>query len=314
MENLIIMGSGPAGLTAAIYASRSALEPVVIAGDQRGGQITLTYDMENFPGFSEGVTGFEFAEFMEAQARKFGARIEYDTVTEVDFSTRPFVLKTREKKYETRTIIIATGSSPRTLDVPGEKEYTGKGVSYCATCDGFFYKGKSVVVVGGGNSALEEGLYLTKFASKVTIVHRRDSLRADAILKERAQHNEKVDFIWDTIVTEVLGDKSGVTGMKLKNVKTEEEVTFAANGIFVYIGLLPNTSLFKGKLDLDKRGFIITDSGQKTSVDGVYAAGDVQDPVYKQAVTSAATGAIAAIEIERYIEKAGGKGISREVG
>ena len=305
MENLIIVGSGPAGLTAAVYAARSALNPLVIAGDQRGGQITLTNDMENFPGFSEGVTGIEFAGFMEAQARKFGARIEYDAVTEVDFSTQPFVVETREKKYETRAIVIATGSSPRRLDVPGEREYTGKGVSYCATCDGYFYKDKPVVVVGGGNSAVEEGLYLTKFASKVTIVHRRDSLRADTILKERAQRNEKIDFIWDTIVTEVLGDTSGVTGVKLKNVKTEEEQTFAADGVFVYIGLLPNTSLFKDKLELDKEGFIITDSRQKTSIDGVYAAGDVQDPVYKQAVTSAASGAIAAIEIERWIEETG---------
>lgn len=307
MENLIIMGSGPAGLSAALYASRSALEPIVIAGDQRGGQITLTQDMENYPGFPEGVGGFELAELMEKQAVRFGARISSDAVTEVDLSKQPFAVRTREKNYETKAVIIATGASPRTLDVPGEKEYTGKGVSYCATCDGFFYQDKSVVVVGGGDSAVDEGLFLTKFASKVTIVHRRDRLRADPILQERAKNNEKMAYIWDSVVSQVLGDDSGVKGVRLKNVKTDSESTYDSDGVFIYIGHIPNTTLFKDQLEMDEEGFLITDKRQKTSVEGVFAAGDVQDPVYKQAVTSAGTGAIAAIEAEKFIAELEGK-------
>lgn len=307
MENLIIMGSGPAGLTAAIYAARSALKPIVIAGDQRGGQITLTQDMENFPGFPDGVGGMQLAELMEKQATKFGAKIENDAVTEVNLSKHPFSVRTREKSYETKALIVATGASPRTLDVPGEKEYTGKGVSYCATCDGFFYQDRSVVVVGGGDSAVDEGLFLTKFASKVTIVHRRDRLRADPILQERAKKSEKMEYIWDTVVTEVLGGESGVTGVKLKNVKTEEVSTFNAEGVFVYIGHIPNTTLFKDQLNMDTHGFIDTDKRQRTSVEGVFAAGDVQDRVYKQAVTSAGTGAIAAIEAEKFMAELEGR-------
>ncbi|UCE20213.1 MAG: thioredoxin-disulfide reductase [Gemmatimonadota bacterium] len=307
MENLIIMGSGPAGLSAALYASRSALEPIVIAGDQRGGQITLTQDMENYPGFPEGVGGFELAELMEKQAVRFGARISSDAVTEVDLSKQPFAVRTREKNYETKAVIIATGASPRTLDVPGEKEYTGKGVSYCATCDGFFYQDKSVVVVGGGDSAVDEGLFLTKFASKVTIVHRRNRLRADPILQERAKNNEKMAYIWDSVVSQVLGDDSGVKGVRLKNVKTDSESTYDSDGVFIYIGHIPNTTLFKDQLEMDEEGFLITDKRQKTSVEGVFAAGDVQDPVYKQAVTSAGTGAIAAIEAEKFIAELEGK-------
>ena len=307
MENLIIMGSGPAGLTAAIYAARSALKPIVIAGDQRGGQITLTQDMENFPGFPDGVGGMQLAELMEKQATKFGAKIENDAVTEVNLSKHPFSVRTREKSYETKALIVATGASPRTLDVPGEKEYTGKGVSYCATCDGFFYQDRSVVVVGGGDSAVDEGLFLTKFASKVTIVHRRDRLRADPILQERAKKSKKMEYIWDTVVTEVLGDESGVTGVKLKNVKTEEVSTFNAEGVFVYIGHIPNTTLFKDQLNMDTHGFIDTDKRQRTSVEGVFAAGDVQDLVYKQAVTSAGTGAIAAIEAEKFMAELEGR-------
>lgn len=307
MENLIIMGSGPAGLTAAIYAARSALKPIVIAGDQRGGQITLTQDMENFPGFPDGVGGMQLAELMEKQATKFGAKIENDAVTEVNLSKHPFSVRTREKSYETKALIVATGASPRTLDVPGEKEYTGKGVSYCATCDGFFYQDRSVVVVGGGDSAVDEGLFLTKFASKVTIVHRRDRLRADPILQERAKKSKKMEYIWDTVVTEVLGGESGVTGVKLKNVKTEEVSTFNAEGVFVYIGHIPNTTLFKDQLNMDTHGFIDTDKRQRTSVEGVFAAGDVQDLVYKQAVTSAGTGAIAAIEAEKFMAELEGR-------
>ncbi|MFQ6091899.1 MAG: thioredoxin-disulfide reductase [bacterium] len=301
MENLIIIGSGPAGLTAAIYASRAALEPILIAGDQHGGQITLTNNMENFPGFPDGVGGFELYELMEKQAKRFGTKIEYDAVTQVDLSKHPFSVRTREKNFRTKTIIIATGASPRRLDVPGEKEYTGRGVSYCATCDGFFCQDKSVVVVGGGDSAVDEGLFLTKFASRVTIIHRRDRLRADPILQERAKKNKKIDYVWDTVVTEILGDDSGVTGVRLKNVKTEKESILKTDGVFVYVGHIPNSQLFEDQLEMGDQGFIITDRRQWTSVEGVFAAGDVVDPVYKQAVTSAGTGAVAAIEAEKFI-------------
>jgi thioredoxin reductase (NADPH) len=307
MENLIIMGSGPAGLTAAVYAARSALNPIVIAGDQRGGQITLTLDMENFPGFPEGIGGMELAQLLEKQAIRFGAKILQDAVTEVDLSEHPFSVKTREASYETKALIISTGASPRMLGVPGEKEYTGRGVSYCATCDGFFYQDRAVIVVGGGDSAVDEGLFLTKFASKVTIIHRRDRLRADPILQERAKQSEKIDYIWDTVVTEVLGDDSGVTGVAMKNVNTAEESTFDAEGVFVYIGHIPNTSLFQNQIEMDGNGYIQADKRQRTNVDGVFAAGDVQDPIYKQAVTSAGTGAIAAIEAEKFIAELEGR-------
>jgi thioredoxin reductase (NADPH) len=238
---------------------------------------------------------------------RFGAKIESDAVTEVDLSKHPFPVQTREKSYKAKAIIIATGASPRTLNVPGEKEYTGKGVSYCATCDGFFYQDKSVVVVGGGDSAVDEGLFLTKFASKVTIIHRRDRLRADPILQERAKKSKKMDYIWDSVVSEVVGDDTGVKGVRLKNVKTETESTYDADGVFIYIGHIPNTTLFTDRLEMDGEGFIVTDKRQRTSVEGVYAAGDVQDPVYKQAVTSAGTGAIAAIEAEKFIDELEGR-------
>ncbi len=301
MENVVIIGTGPAGLTAALYAARGELSPLVLAGDTPGGQVTITDAIDNFPGFPDGITGFELFQNMKNQAEKFGARIVAETAVEVDFSKQPLVIKTRDNTYESRTVIIATGSDPRKLNVPGEKEFVGKGVSYCATCDAFFFRGRKVVVVGGGDSAVEEALFLTKFASSVTIIHRRDRLRAHAALQTRAKNNEKIDFIWDSVVTEVVGTEQGVTGVKLKNVKTEEESIFETDGVFIFIGHIPNTQIFEGKIELDENGIIKTDRRQRTNVPGVYAAGDVQDNIYRQAITSAGTGAAAAMEAEKFL-------------
>jgi thioredoxin reductase (NADPH) len=302
MEKVVILGTGPAGLTAAIYAARAGLAPIVLKGDQPGGQVTITDILENYPGFPNGISGYEMYQAFEKQALRFGAQIIADTAVEVDFKNQFLKVKSLEKVYETKTVIIATGSDPRKLNVPGEKEYIGKGVSYCATCDGFFFKDKKVVVVGGGDSAVEEGLFLTRFASSVTIIHRRDRLRAHPHLQNRAKANEKIDFIWDSVVTEVVGSQeSGVTGVRLKNVKTEQESTFEADGVFVFIGHIPNTQIFKDQIDLDERGVIITDRRQRTNVPGVFAAGDAQDPIYRQAVTSAGAGCMAAMEAEKYI-------------
>ena len=300
MRDVIIIGSGPAGLTAAIYTARANLNPLVISGQERGGQVTLTNDLENFPGFPDGLGGFEMYQLFEKQATKFGAEMLYDMVTEVDFSKEPKKIKTQEQEYEAKAIIIATGSSPRRLGVPGEDKLIGKGVSYCATCDGFFFTDKHVVVVGGGNSALDEGLFLTRFASQVTIIHRRDRLRADEIIQQRAFNNEKIDFIWDTVVEEIQGENA-VEQLLLKNVKTNEVTEYPIDGIFVFIGHLPNTELFEGKIELDKMGYIVTDNGMRTNVTGVFACGDVQDSIYRQAITAAGTGCIAAIEAEKYI-------------
>jgi thioredoxin reductase (NADPH) len=244
---------------------------------------------------------------LEQQAQRFGAKILHDAVTGVDLSSHPFTIHTRETKYAAGALIVATGASPRFLAVPGEKEYTGKGVSYCATCDGFFYQSKSVAVVGGGDSAVDEGLFLTKFASKVSIIHRRDRLRADPILQERARKNEKVEFILDTVVTDIVGDASGVTGVNLKNVRSGQMSALPIDGVFIYVGYSPNTSLFTGQLEIDGTGFIVTDKRQRTSVRGVFAAGDVQDTFYKQAITSAGTGAAAAIEAEKFLAELEGK-------
>ena len=302
MEDVVILGSGPAGLTAAIYAARAELSPVVLRGDQPGGQVTITEALDNFPGFPVGISGFELFQAMEKQAERFGAKIVADAAVEVDFKQHPFKIKTRENHYETKTVIITTGSDPRKLDVPGEKEFIGKGVSYCATCDGFFFKGKKVAVIGGGDSAVEEGLFLTKFASSVTLIHRRDRLRAHAHLQSRATANEKMNFIWDTVVTEVVGNKEGgVHGLRLKNLKTEEETIFDADGIFVFIGHIPNTQIFQEQIEMDESGIIITDRRQRTNLPGVFAAGDVQDPIYRQAITSAGAGCIAAMEAEKFL-------------
>ncbi len=306
MRDVIIIGSGPAGLTAAIYAARANLKPLIIAGLEQGGQITLTDDLENYPGFPEGVKGFELYQTLEKQAQRFGAEMLYDVVTEVDLTGKIKKVKTATEEFEARVVIIATGSTPKKLDVPGEKEYIGKGVSYCATCDGFFYTGKHVAVIGGGNSAMDEGLFLTRFADKVTIIHRRDRLRADKILQDRAFANEKVDFIWDTVVEQVVG-KDIVTGLKLKNVKTGEITDYPVDGVFVFVGHYPNIDLFGDQIELDKDGYIATNNRTFTNLKGVFACGDVQDNIYRQAITAAASGCQSAMEAEKYIAELEGE-------
>ena len=305
MRNVIIVGSGPAGLTAAIYAARANLEPLVIAGVERGGQITLTDDLENYPGFPEGVKGFDLYQTLEKQAVRFGTEMLYDVVTEVDLSGDIKKVKTADEEYEARVVIIATGSTPKKLEVPGEKELIGKGVSYCATCDGFFFSGKHVAVIGGGNSALDEGLFLTRFADKVTIIHRRDRLRADAILQQRAFDNEKVEFIWDSVVEEVVGDDT-VSSLKLKNVKTGDVTDFPIDGVFVFVGHFPNVDLFKDQVSLDETDYIQTDNRTRTNLKGVFACGDVQDNIYRQAITAAGTGCQSAMEAEKFIAEGEG--------
>ena len=302
MENVVIIGTGPAGLTAAIYAARAELQPIVLAGDTPGGQVTITDTLDNFPGFPDGISGFDLFQNLKKQAERFGAKVVSETAMSVDFSSQPLKVKTRDGEYETKTVIISTGSDPRKLNVPGETENIGKGVSYCATCDGFFFRDKEVVVVGGGDSAVEEALFLTKFASKVSIIHRRDRLRAGAHLQSRAESNEKINFVWNSVVTEVLAEgTAGVTGAKLKNVETNEESLFKTDGVFIFIGHIPNTEIYKNKIDLDDSGIILADSRQKTNVPGVFAAGDVHDNIYRQAVTSAGAGAAAAMEAEKFI-------------
>ncbi len=307
MREVIIIGSGPAGLTAAIYTARANLRPLVISGLERGGQVTLTNDLENFPGFPEGLGGFEMYQLFEKQAARFGAELLYDVVTSVDLSGETKIVKTASETYESRTVIIATGSTPKRLGVPGEDKYIGKGVSYCATCDGFFFTGKKVAVIGGGNSALDEGLFLTRFADKVTIIHRRDRLRADAILQERAEKNEKIEFVWDSVVEEVAGSDT-VTHLKLRNVKTGSAGDFAVDGVFVFIGHKPNTELFAGQVNLDAGNYIDTDRRTHTNLEGVFACGDVQDSIYRQAITAAGSGCAAALEAERYIAEHEGRG------
>ena len=298
MENVIILGSGPAGLTAALYAARANLDPLIITGPDLGGQIATTTEVENFPGFPDGLTGPELTEYMQKQAERFGARLEFDTITSVDLQP-PFKL-TGNVEYEAKSLIIATGASPRKLGVPGEKELVGRGVSYCATCDGFFFKNRELMVVGGGDSALQEGLFLTKFASKVQIVHRRDALRAGHVLQERARKNEKLSFIWNSVITEVLGDKA-VKAARLKNVQTGEEYEKPVDGVFVYIGHIPNTQIFQGKLAMDGEGYLMVDSKLHTSIPGVFAAGEVHDKWFRQAIVSSGYGCMAAMETEKYL-------------
>lgn len=303
-HKVVIMGSGPAGLTAALYTARANLEPVVFEGMEAGGQLTLTTDVENFPGFPNGIMGPELMDAMRKQAARFGAICVQKIITSVDFSQRPFKIVADGTTLEADTFIIASGASARMLGIESEKLLLGHGVSTCATCDGFFFKDKELMVVGGGDSAVEEGIFLTKFASKVNIVHRRGELRASKILQERAFKNPKVDFIWDSVVEEVLGDtQNGVRGVKLKNTKTGEVTEKEAQGVFIAIGHNPNTGIFKGKLDMDEQGYLITKDGStETSVPGVFAAGDVQDTKYRQAITAAGSGCMAAIDAEKFLE------------
>ncbi|HEX9440502.1 MAG TPA: thioredoxin-disulfide reductase [Roseiflexaceae bacterium] len=295
-SKVVIIGSGPAGLTAALYAARANLEPLVIRGLQPGGLIATTNEVENYPGFPDVVGGFDLAQKMEDQAARFGTQYMDAVVEQVDFSERPFKLTTdRDEVVTADTLIISTGASPRHLGVPGEEKLANRGVSYCATCDGFFFRGKKVVVVGGGNSALDEGLFLTRYVTELLIVHRRDALRADPILQERAFANPKVRFIWDSMVTEILGDEN-VTGVRIRNLKTGEEAALEADGVFPYIGHVPNTLIFKGQIDMDEAGYILADDRTRTNVPGVFAAGDVVDHVYRQAITAAGDGCKAAME------------------
>ncbi|MCB9991510.1 MAG: thioredoxin-disulfide reductase [Rhodospirillales bacterium] len=300
---VLIIGAGPAGYTAAIYAARANLEPMLVQGLQPGGQLTITTDVENYPGFAEVIQGPWLMEQMKAQAEHVGTTLISDIITEVDFDHRPFTAKGDSGAvYTADTIIIATGATARWLGLPSEKEFMGKGVSACATCDGFFYRGKEVAVVGGGNTAVEEALFLTNFCSKVTLIHRRDELRAEKIMQERLFNHEKVDIIWDTVVEEVVGDATGMTGLKLKNIKDGSESTLDADGFFVAIGHDPATKIFKGKLDMDEHGYIIkAPDSTATSVPGVYAAGDVTDKIYRQAVTAAGMGCMAALEADKFL-------------
>jgi len=299
-ENIIIIGSGPAGLTAAIYAARANLNPLMITGNEFGGQIAITSEVENYPGF-DSILGPDLTEKMKAQAEKFGTRIQYDYVSEVDFTKgSPFMIKTYSQEYEAKAVIIATGASAKRLGVPGENELIGKGVSYCATCDGFFFKNKDVLVIGGGDSAVQEGLFLTKYATRVRIVHRRDQLRAGEFLKKQASENEKITFVYDTVLEEIKGSGK-VQEVLAKNVKTGQEEMWKTDGVFVFVGHFPNTDIFKGQLKMDEQNFLITDKNMQTSVEGVFAAGEVQDPIYKQAVSSAGQGCQAAIAAERWL-------------
>lgn len=300
-EKLIIIGSGPAGLTAAIYAARANLNPLVISGNQIGGQIAITSEVENFPGFPT-ILGPELIEKMRAQAENFGTRIEVDEVLEVDFRLgTPFFVKTYGQEYEADAVIITTGASARRLGIPGENEFIGRGVSYCATCDGFFFKGKDVLVIGGGDSAVQEGLFLTKYASRVRIVHRRDALRAGETLTARAKANEKIQFVFDTVLDKIEGNGK-VEAVQARNLKTGSVEAWPTDGVFVFIGHFPNSQLFKGQLALDEQGFVIVDKHMQTSVPGVFAAGEIMDPIYKQAISSAGQGCQAAISVERYLE------------
>ena len=300
-EKVLIIGSGPAGLTAAMYTARAMLDPVVIVGDQLGGQIALSAEVENYPGFDEVVTGAELIDHMVKQAQNFGARLEYDHVVEVDTSKgSPFYVKTYNKEYEVDALIITAGASPRKLGIPGEEKFWGRGVSTCGTCDGFFYKGQKVVVIGGGDSAMEEGIFLTKFADSVTVIHRRDELRAGPVLQKRAFANEKMHFVWDTVAEEVLGDDN-VTGVRMRNVKTDEVSDLDTDGFFIFIGHIPNSELFAGQLEMDEQGYLISDELMRSSVDGVFVAGEIQDQIYRQVATSVGQGCAAAMSAERWL-------------
>jgi thioredoxin reductase (NADPH) len=298
---VLVLGSGPAGLSAALYAARAELAPVVLTGIQLGGQAALTYTIENYPGFPEGVGGAQLGELFQKQAEHFGAKVEFDTASEVDLSKRPFKVRTDNGEYAADSIIISTGADPNKLNVPGENDLTGRGVSYCATCDGWFFKDKKVIIVGGGDSALEEGLFITRYASSVTVIHRREEFRASPILQKRAKEHPKMNFILDTVVTEVIGNDK-VEAVRLKNVETGAETIFETDGLFIFIGHTPNTQMFKGQLAMDDLGYLKVNDRMETSVKGVFAAGEAADPHFRQVVTSAGMGAAAAIQATRFLQ------------
>lgn len=305
-RKLIVIGSGPAALTAAIYAGRGCLSPLLFSGKDLGGSMALTERVDNYPGFPDGVGGFELAQMMRRQAERFGAEVQMDEVVAVRLSKRPFEVRTHGGTHSGKALVIASGRSPRKLGIPGETEFAGRGVSSCATCDGYFYRDQRVVVVGGGDTAVKEALFLTKFASEVVVVHRRDTLRAEKVVEDIATHHEKIRFVWDSVVTEILGE-DGVKGVRLENVKTGEVSTLEAQGVFVFVGNTPNTELFKGQLELDEAGYIVTDQRQMTSVEGVFAAGDVQEGIAWQVATAVGSGARAAMQAEEYLARMEGQ-------
>jgi len=302
---VLILGGGPTGLSAALYAARAELQPLVLTGLQIGGQVAITHAVENYPGFPDGVGGPELVELFQKQAERFGAVLEFDTAIEVDFSQRPFRVKGYNAIYEAETVIIATGANPRKLEVPGEVEFIGRGVSYCGTCDGWFFKGKDVIVVGGGDSALEEGDFLTRYANTVTVVHRRDELRAGVILQKRAFENPKINFIWDTAISDIRGNGE-VQTVELKNLKSGETQAKEIDGVFIFIGHTPNTEIFQGKLEMDEAGYIRVNMLMETNVPGVFAAGEAADPHFRRVVTSAGMGAAADIRANRWLQEHGG--------
>ncbi len=301
---VLIIGAGPAGLSAALYAARAELKPVVLTGAELGGQVAITYVVENYPGFPEGLPGPELGELFRKQAEHFGARVVFDTATEVDFSKRPFWVKTYNAEYTADTVIISTGATPRHLEIPGEEEFTGRGVSYCGTCDGFFFKDKDVVVVGGGDSAMEEGIFLTRYANNVTVVHRRNELRASPVLQTRATENPKMRFVWDTALTSIEGN-GAVDRVQLKNLKSGEAKTFDTDGVFIFIGHTPNSQLFQGQIEMDEAGYVKVNRFMETNVRGVFAAGEIADPHYRQVITSAGMGAAAAMQATKFLEEEG---------
>ncbi len=307
VRDVIILGAGCAGWTAAIYSARADLKPLLFTGNELGGQLAMTTDVENYPGFPEGILGPELMDRFEQQARRFGTEVKVEQVTEVDFSGQPLVVKTRQEEYRAKAVIVCTGSSPRRLDIPGEAELWGHGVSACATCDGAFFRGEEIVVIGGGDSAAEESTFLTKFAKKVYLVHRRNELRASKIMADRVLSNDKIEVVWDSVVTDCVGSKEGgLSAVRLKNVTTGEESELAVTGYFLAIGHDPNTTLFRDQLDLDDKGYVVTDRFQRTSVAGVFAGGDVQDHVWQQAITASGTGCAAALAAEKYLESLAG--------
>jgi thioredoxin reductase (NADPH) len=303
MHNVVIIGSGCAGLTAAIYAARANLKPLVIDGHEQGGQLSLTTHVENYPGFPDGIMGPELIESMRKQAQRFGAVFKAGAVSEVDLTQRPFKITAGKDSYETKTLIVAAGASARLLGLPGERELIGHGVSTCATCDGYFFRGKAIAVVGGGDSAMEEANFLTRYASKVYLIHRRNEFRASKIMIDRAKANEKVEFVTPFAVEEILAPKGHVEGARVRNLQTKELRELAVDGVFVAIGHDPNSTVFKGKLEMDSNGYLLAKHGSLTSVPGVYVAGDVQDHRYRQAVTAAGSGCMAALDAEKFLEE-----------
>jgi thioredoxin reductase (NADPH) len=305
VHDVVIIGSGPAGLTAAIYTARANLKPIVVEGLGAGGQLMNTTDVENYPGFPDGIQGPEMMELFKQQAARFGAEFIPGDVTAVDFSSRPFKVRTDERELASRTVIVASGASPKTLGILGEEEYAGRGVSYCATCDGFFFRDQEIVVVGGGDTAMEEALFLTRFGKRVTVVHRRDELRASKIMAERALASDKIELLWDSVVEEVVGDGQKVGSIRVKNVKTGEVTERPCGGFFVAIGHTPNTEIFRDVLPMEDTGYLRLEHGSHSNIEGVFVAGDVHDHTYRQAVTAAGYGCRAAIDCERWLEAQG---------